>query len=76
MKTIKGISIPDDFAKALKADDKVLAIFEGMRSSCQKTYVKWITEAKKPETRQRRIRNLGEKILDYGRRHGSRQRKG
>ena len=73
MITHKGVAIPEDFAKSLREDTKVMSIFEAMRPSCQNSYVMWIEEAKKPETRERRIKKANEMILDYGRRHPNRR---
>ena len=71
--TRKGVSVPEDFAGLLRADARALAIFEAMRPSCQKSSVKWIEEAKKRETRERRIEKAREMILEYGQRHPKRR---
>ena len=46
---------PADFAGALKKNKKALATFEAFPPSHKRDYVEWITEAKRDETRQRRI---------------------
>jgi uncharacterized protein YdeI (YjbR/CyaY-like superfamily) len=69
MKTAKGVEVPADVAGALRADAEVHAIFEAMRPSCQKEYVAWVEEAKRPETRARRVEKLAERVLEYGERH-------
>lgn len=48
------IEVPDDLAAALDAAD-VRARFDALAPSHRKEHVRAITEAKKPETRQRRI---------------------
>ena len=67
--THKGTELPDDLAAALEGDGQAFVVFEAMRPSCQKRYVNWVTGAKKPATRERRIGRSVEMILDYGRRH-------
>lgn len=69
MKTAKGVDVPADVASALRADAEVAAVFEAMRPSCQKEYVAWVEEAKKPETRARRLEKLAERVREYGARH-------
>ena len=46
--------IPKDFAEALKQDG-LWPFFIDCTPSHQREYLKWIGEAKKPETRRRRI---------------------
>lgn len=72
MRTQKGIVIPDDFASALKKNKMALAAFEAMPPSHQREYSEAIVEAKKPETRQRRITGAIEMILKWS---SERQRK-
>lgn len=47
--------VPADLAAALKKSRKAAAHFEAFSPSCRREYVEWITEAKRDETRQRRI---------------------
>ena len=56
------ITPPIDFARALKADKKAQAIWEKLSFTHRKEYVNWITEAKKAETRARRIDKAVEMI--------------
>ncbi len=70
MKTDKGVEIPGDMADVLAADADALHIFQRMRPSCQREYVQWVTEAKREETRARRLAGLVARIRDYGARHG------
>lgn len=49
------VKIPDYFAKALKKNKKALAAFEAFSNSHRKEYVMWISEAKREETRNKRI---------------------
>lgn len=56
------VAVPDDLMSALGTDKKALAAFEKMSYSHKSEYVKWIEDAKKPETRKRRIEKTLEKI--------------
>lgn len=47
--------VPADLAKALKMDAKARATFTGFPPSHQREYVEWLTEAKRPETRAKRL---------------------
>ena len=49
------IAVPAAFTVALKKHQKALATFEKFSPSHRREYVEWITEAKRDETRQRRI---------------------
>ncbi|MDB5692740.1 MAG: hypothetical protein JWO81_1803 [Alphaproteobacteria bacterium] len=46
---------PDDLRAALAAAPKAAATFDGFPPSCRREYVEWVTEAKRPETRTKRI---------------------
>ena len=46
---------PDDLAAALKRNRKAQATYDGFPPSHRRDYVVWITEAKRPETRRRRL---------------------
>lgn len=46
---------PDDLAAALKNNRKAAATFENFSPSCRREYIEWIVEAKREETRQRRL---------------------
>ena len=47
--------VPDYFLAALKKDRKALSTFEKFSPSCRREYVEWITEAKREETRAKRL---------------------
>jgi len=49
------VEVPSDFAKALKQEKSALAYFQSLSYSHQREYVKHITEAKREETRTKRI---------------------
>ena len=49
-------AVPADWAAVLTAaDDKVLALWQGITPLARNEWICWITEAKKAETRARRI---------------------
>ena len=54
----KELSIPRYFTAALKTNKRALAAFEAFSYSHKKEYVEWITEAKREETRQKRIETM------------------
>ncbi|TAK19041.1 MAG: hypothetical protein EPO35_00670 [Acidobacteria bacterium] len=49
------VRVPPVFMKAINANAKARAAFEKFPYSHKKEYVEWIADAKKPETRDRRI---------------------
>jgi uncharacterized protein YdeI (YjbR/CyaY-like superfamily) len=46
---------PTEFTKALKANKKASAAFAAFSPSCKKEYIEWIADAKRAETRDKRI---------------------
>lgn len=50
-----AIPMPDDFAVALAAQLAAKASYEAFSYAQQREYLEWITEAKQPATRERRI---------------------
>jgi uncharacterized protein YdeI (YjbR/CyaY-like superfamily) len=53
-----------EFAAALKKNKKAAAVFEGFSASCKREYVEWIAEAKREETRDKRIAQAVEWIAE------------
>jgi hypothetical protein len=51
----RQVEVPADLAAALGQDDPALANFEALPYSHRKEWVRWVTEAKKPDTRTTRI---------------------
>jgi hypothetical protein len=51
----REVEVPDDLAEALGRDDVARASFDGLSFSHKREYVDAINEAKRPETRARRI---------------------
>jgi len=60
----KPLAVPAYFKKALAANPKAKAAFENFSPSCQREYVEWITEAKREETRDRRLTTALEWIAE------------
>lgn len=48
-------AVPEDFAAALAASLAAQATFDAFPPSCRREYVEWVTEAKRPETRAKRL---------------------
>jgi uncharacterized protein YdeI (YjbR/CyaY-like superfamily) len=46
---------PPEFARALRANKKASAAFAAFSPSCKREYVEWIADAKRAETRDKRI---------------------
>jgi uncharacterized protein YdeI (YjbR/CyaY-like superfamily) len=55
-KSKKAVVMPDYFLAALKKNRKALAAFGNFSPSHKREYVNWIAEAKREETRARRMR--------------------
>src|SRR5271170_1513128 len=55
---------PTEFATALKKDKKASAAFAAFSPSCKREYVEWIADAKRPETRDKRIATAIEWIAE------------
>jgi hypothetical protein len=51
----REVAVPADLAAALAQNAKARAYFQGLSYSHKKAYVLWIEEAKKAETRQKRV---------------------
>lgn len=53
-----------EFLAALKRNKKAAAVFEAFSTSCRREYVDWIAEAKREETRNKRIAQAIEWIAE------------
>ena len=51
----REVDIPSGLAKALAGDTRARAAFESLSYTHRKEYARWIAEAKREETRQRRL---------------------
>jgi uncharacterized protein YdeI (YjbR/CyaY-like superfamily) len=55
-------SVAPDVIEALRGNPAALSRFEGLPPSHKAEYLKWIDEAKRPETRQRRIAGMIDRL--------------
>jgi hypothetical protein len=60
----KTLEVPPELEMVLRKDEVAWAHWEGFNYSHKKEYVEWVTDAKKEETRKRRIAQALEKIRD------------
>jgi uncharacterized protein YdeI (YjbR/CyaY-like superfamily) len=58
------LETPPEFATALKRNKKAAAIFAAFSPACKREYLEWITEAKRVETRDKRIATAVEWIAE------------
>ncbi len=65
----KPLPVPDDLSAALTKNKKARATFENFAPSHQREYVEWITEAKQPATRERRLAQAIEWMAEGKRRN-------
>lgn len=61
--TPKTWPIPDDLIAVLDKQPTAYTAFQALPPSHQREYLRWIAEAKRPETRQRRIEETVKKLL-------------
>ncbi len=55
------VRMPLRIKKALQADPKIWALFQEVTPSLKRTYILWLSDAKKPETFERRLKKaIGE----------------
>lgn len=62
-------SVPDDLRSALEDNRSAAATFAAFPTSCQREYVDWVTEAKRDETRSKRVAQAIEWMAEGKRRH-------
>jgi uncharacterized protein YdeI (YjbR/CyaY-like superfamily) len=56
--------VPAELSVALKKNKAAAKVFAGFSASCQREYVDWITEAKRPETKEKRVAQAVEWIAE------------
>jgi hypothetical protein len=59
----REVEVPADLIAALDADPAARAAFDALAFTHRKEYVRWVEEAKKPETRERRVRETVKRVL-------------
>jgi uncharacterized protein YdeI (YjbR/CyaY-like superfamily) len=51
----RTVEVPHDLARALRGAPAAKAAFDGLSYTHRKDYATWVAEAKRPETRARRV---------------------
>ncbi|MBF6024659.1 YdeI/OmpD-associated family protein [Lysobacter niastensis] len=59
-----ALEVPPDLAAALAKNAKANATFEGFAPSYRRDYIEWITEAKREDTRKRRLEQTVEWLAE------------
>ncbi len=59
-----ALETPAEFAEALRRNKKASAVFAAFSPSCKREYLEWIADAKRPETRDKRIMTAVEWIAE------------
>ena len=59
-----ALETPPEFAAALRRNKKATAVFAAFSPSCKREYVEWVADAKRPETRDKRIATAVEWIAE------------
>jgi uncharacterized protein YdeI (YjbR/CyaY-like superfamily) len=62
-------TVPPEFAAALAKNKKAKSAFDAFSPSHQREYIEWIADAKRDETRQRRIKQALEQLAEGKSRH-------
>lgn len=65
----REVTVPDDLAAALAGDLLAGDAFERLSFTHRKEWVRWVTEAKRPETRQRRVERTVAELREGKRTH-------
>lgn len=54
----KPLLVPDELKEALASDGFLSEVFDSMSLSCKREYAEYIAEAKRPETKQKRLEKI------------------
>jgi hypothetical protein len=60
----REVEVPDELAKALRRNEAARTFFDGLSYSHRKEYVRYVTEAKRPETRAARVERTIEMLVE------------
>ena len=63
------IAVPPELTAALAGDEAAAATFEAFPPSCRREYCEWIADAKRPETKAKRVAEAVGWMRDGKRRH-------
>jgi uncharacterized protein YdeI (YjbR/CyaY-like superfamily) len=58
------VETPEELTAALKKNKKAAAVFAAFSPSCKREYTDWIADAKRPETREKRVATAVEWIAE------------
>jgi hypothetical protein len=58
----RTVEVPADLAAALAGEEAARAYFDGLAYTHRKEWVRWVEEAKRPETRARRVASTVEQL--------------
>lgn len=58
------LKAPPEFSAALKKNKKATTVFDAFSPSCKREYIEWIAEAKREDTRDKRIAQAVEWIAE------------
>ena len=58
----REVEVPPELVEALAGEPGAAEVFDGLSFSHRREYVQWITEAKRPETRARRVAGTIERL--------------
>jgi hypothetical protein len=58
------VEVPEDLARVLNKDKEIAEFFEGLSFTHRKEYVNWVNEAKKQDTRDRRVAKTVEMLRE------------
>jgi len=63
-RAMQELAVPEELSHALAGDDLALAVFERLSLSHRREYATWVAEAKRPETRKRRVEEALRRLRD------------
>jgi hypothetical protein len=63
----RELTVPPDLAEALTADAEAAKVFESLAFTHRREYAQWVAEAKRPETRTRRVQQTLQRLRDRSR---------
>jgi bifunctional DNA-binding transcriptional regulator/antitoxin component of YhaV-PrlF toxin-antitoxin module len=62
----RTVELPPALEQALDGDERARAAFDGLSYSHRREYAEWIAEAKRDDTRERRVAQTLERLRDAG----------
>lgn len=61
----REVAVPDDLDERLSTNPEAQEFFAGLSYSRQKEYVAWVEDAKRPETRSRRVEQAVRRLAEH-----------